>query len=106
MLFIILQIKPTGRCPTAEAVPPGKPPILPIEKPTPTPTVTTPTPAVTTVTVTSTVTVERTVERVLTHTVTTVSPTTIAVTEWGTTAAIAIILLIVGFVAGYFMRRK
>jgi len=38
MLFIILQLRPTGRCPTKEATMPSAPPKLPIEIQKPAPT--------------------------------------------------------------------
>jgi hypothetical protein len=74
----------------------------PTPSPTPTPT---PTPTVTaigvgTVTVTVPTTITQTV--VSTSTVT----TTIIQTEWATTVAIAIVLLIVGFAIGWLIKRR
>ncbi|MEM4003012.1 MAG: ABC transporter substrate-binding protein, partial [Ignisphaera sp.] len=117
MLFIILSVKPTGRCPTKEATMPGAPPKLPIEipKPTPTPTPTptpkpTPTPVATTVTVTAIKTVTTTsvvTSTAVTTRVETVTTTkTETVTDWTITTALAVALLIVGIAIGWFIKRK
>ncbi|MEM0153722.1 MAG: ABC transporter substrate-binding protein [Ignisphaera sp.] len=116
--LILLQLRPTGRCPTKEAYTPTKFQILPIEKPvvptpTPTPTPTpkpTPTPVATTVTVTAIKTVTTTsvvTSTVVTTRVETVTTTkTETVTEWTITTALAIALLIVGIAIGWFIKRK
>ena len=115
MLFIILRVYPTGRCPTKEATMPGAPPKLPIEIPTKTPTPT-PTPTFAPTTVTTTLVVTQSVEKTVVTTVvvpttvlstilTTVS-TTVRETDWTITTILAIILLIVGFVIGWFIKRK
>jgi len=109
LLFIVLQLKPTGRCPAKEVAQPGSPPVLPVAKPTPTPTQTTPavtTPAATAATtVTATVTAVRTMTTTLTSQVTAVVTTTAEVraTDWGTAAAIAIATLLVGIAVGYLV---
>jgi len=114
-LFIILQLKPTGRCPTKEAVEPGKPPVLPVEKPKPTPTPSpTPTPTTAPATVTKTETVFVTVEKTVmstiekTHTVlsTVTREVTSVVTDWTTAGIIGVVLLIVGIAIGYVMKRR
>jgi len=127
MQFIILSLKPSGRCPTKDAITPPVPPRFPVEKPiitpttSPTTTVTTP-PATTapppttamTTTVTTTVvvpttivsTVVTTVSSVLTATMTATTTVTQRVTEWTTTIAIAIVLLIIGFAIGWLIKRK
>ncbi len=113
MLFIILQLKPTGNVETKEATQPGKPPVLPIEKPErpmekPRETPTTPMPGAATVTVT----VVRTVEKAVTETVvrTTAVTETVreveTVTDFTVAGAIGVVLLIVGLAVGYLIRGR
>lgn len=91
MQFIVLQLRPSGKCPIEEATTPGKPPILPLEMPTPTPT-----PA-TTITVIVATTVSTTVVSTATVTQT--------VTEWTTTTVLAVVLALVGLIIGRLTKK-
>lgn len=88
LLFIILQLKPTGNVERVDKTMPGKPPILPIEIPTPTPT--------TGMTITRTVTVTQT----------SVETTTVTVPDTTTTIVVGIVLLIIGFVLGWLLKKR
>jgi peptide/nickel transport system substrate-binding protein len=109
MIFIILQLRPAGNVERLDTTMPGKPPILPDERPkappvvTPTPPVTTPAP-VTVVTVTQQVVQVRTVTQVGTVTIATQTP--VPTLDVPTTAGIAVGLFIVGLAIGWLVFRK
>ncbi|MEM4465011.1 MAG: ABC transporter substrate-binding protein [Ignisphaera sp.] len=94
MLFIVLRIHPTGRCPTKEATMPGAPPKLPIEIPKPTQIV----PTITTITITTAVptTITTTVKETI----------TVREIEWVTMVALSAVLFVLGVATGYLIIRR
>jgi peptide/nickel transport system substrate-binding protein len=102
--LILLQLRPTGRCPVKEAYTPTKFQIVPPEKPAPpTPPPPTPAPTITT----ATVTVVSTAIQTVVSTVRTVETfvTTERITEWGTMMAVSSALLVIGLVIGLVVGR-
>lgn len=107
MLFIILQLRPTGNVERVDQTMPGKPPVLPLETPapitpTPTPVQTTPTPIMQVVTVTLTSVKTATQVATVTTSVTTPMPTI----DIPTTAGIAVALFVVGLAIGWLIFRR
>ncbi|RLG76025.1 MAG: ABC transporter substrate-binding protein [Thermoprotei archaeon] len=106
MLFIVLKLRPTGRCPVKEAVVSPPSPTMPTSTPSPSPTPTpplTPSPAAT---VTVTQTIEKTVPTTVLSTIMRTITTAIREIDWTPTIALAVVLFIVGLAVGRFTVRK
>jgi hypothetical protein len=105
--IILLQLKPTGRCPMKEAYTPTKfPQIPPVEAVVKTPapiTQLTPTPAVEQVQ-TIAITLVRTYTLPATFTIATTVP--VREIDWPTTAGIGVAVFIVGIAVGYLILRR